>query len=567
MADYSGAVVGGFSAQTVNRGTVQNAQTINNADPATSYDGLLVPRFTVGAGSFESVASTPLGTAVNDYAGATDPALQQFWFEHVHAFPGVLTMGNIVAISLRDMEIYNAYRDAERSLTIFANNADAGVSLVGFPLLPAAIGAGAGLLFQVRVDSNGPPSLNGTLVFTLDSGDVTVPITGVRVVMFPFAPEAPLQERLEFKTDILTTTTGGEQRISIRKHPRQLFNMVFKTEDDYERRRLDTLFGMWQFRPVGLPIWAEARTLDTAAAGATTIQVDTTYGDFRVGSLAIVWQDSATFDALEIDSLTDTSLTFSSPLLNSYDNAQVMPLRIAVTQSRVQRMKAPVNFSEMTAQFTVLDNEADLADTTPFGTHNSKVMLDDPNMMFGDRLNDHLVRQISRVDNETASLIQFSDWPDSLPLTTKGFVANTSQRVWEIRQLMHALRGSQVSFYMPTFYHDVVPNGDLTLSSFLLNIENIGYATYLQGREPNKSLWIELTDGTILTRQVVDSVEIDADTERLTVDVAWPATILASEVSRISFLRLCRIADDNVSFEHEYVGSARIGINVRGVVQ
>ncbi len=194
-------------------------------------------------------------------------------------------------------------------------------------------------------------------------------------------------------------------------------------------------------------------------------------------------------------------------------------------------------------------------------------MLDEFNKVGGATLVDSFNRNLQRIDNETAPIIQFTDWLSSHTASVKGFFGEGNQRIWEVRQLVHALRGSQLSFYLPTFYFDLIVVDDLASGSALMDIEHIDYTSYINGTEPNKSIWIELTDGTILTRQVESSIELDADTERLTVDVVWATTITPVEISRVSLLRLVRIANDQVRFEHQYVGDADISMNVMGVQQ
>jgi hypothetical protein len=168
------------------------------------------------------------------------------------------------------------------------------------------------------------------------------------------------------------------------------------------------------------------------------------------------------------------------------------------------------------------------------------------------------------IDNQTAPRSQFSTWDSSVPVTEKAFLGNSLQSIGEVRQLVHALRGSQVSFYLPTFYYDMIVTQDLATDSFLMDIENIGYSDYVNGVEPFKSIYIEMNDGTVLTRQVESATVIDADTERLTVDVSWDQLYDKDDIARVSFLRKVRITDDRVTFVHSRPGTAKIKMNVIG---
>lgn len=501
----------------------------------------------------------------DDWVGARTEGPSQFWFEHFMITPSIVELGNIVTTIMVDLEIYNSARDAAVSLTAAANNAGVGVSFHDFPGLPWAIEPQVGLIVQVQVLTDGPPNINGTLDFTLNVGSLQATITGTRVVIFAFEPEAPITETLDFLTNVIQARDGSEQRISPRKCPRQAFNFTLKL-DGAQRRYFHSLLFGFQSGTFGVPVWFESKQLAVAATtGMFTIQVDTRWADFRVDGLAMVWTDDDTFDAQEIESMTDSSITFSSALLNNHAvGAMVMPLRLAVTQSTVGVNRHPMNLDEVVIKFQITDNDVDLADASAFDVHNGLVMLDGPNAMEG-TIGDNLEHRLSRMDNLTGSVRQSSDWAGSHYNSTKQFECRTAAEVWAVRRLAHALRGSHVSFYLPTFYPDMVVTQSLTIGSLEMDIENIGYTSLVRNLEPNTSIWILLTNGSVLTRQVVSSVVIDTATERLTVDAEWAATITAASIQCISFLRLCRIADDRVTFLHSRPGDASVQMVVTAV--
>lgn len=505
---------------------------------------------------------------VHDFVGLSAPGPGQFWFERIWYVPSLIELGNLLTTVTETIEIYNSHRTTPQTLDVADNNAGTGVTFEDLPTLPAEMAPQSGLLITLRISAEGQPIIDGTLDFETSLGDFSIPITGSRVVMFPYEPEVPIRELLEFKTDVLRAANGTEQRINVRKCPRQLIELDLRVPDGASARRLLSLLRGWHERVFGVPIWWESRPLDASvSAGATTITVDTRYGDFRVGSLAILWQDEDTYDALEIESKTDSSITFTSALTQNFSSVStlVMPLRVAhLMQDQLNRSLHAVNLQEYRLQFRVIDNDVDLASTAAFGTANSKVLLDEPNLMISDTTPADLTRVIDHLDNEIGVPQQSSQWAVSHSLRQKGFLGDSLQRIWEVRQLLHALRGAQTSFYLPTHTPDVVVVNTLASGSFLMDIEHQGYTKYVKAQEPYKSLWIELTNGTVLTRQVTAYEELDADTERLTVDVSWPSTITVAEISRVCFLELTRVADDRALFVHTQPGQARILLNVKG---
>lgn len=503
----------------------------------------------------------------HDYLAEQTAGVGGLWFERLWYLPVMLELGNILTTITSDIEIYNSDRELAQSLDTAVNNAGTGVSFLSLPTLPFDLGAQSGMTITVQISTEGQPVINGTLDFTTSLGDFSIPITGSRVVMFPYEPEQPIREILEFKTDVLRAVDGSEQRINVRKNPRQKMELYLRMEDGASLRRLVSLLKGWHERVFGVPVWWEARALGAdAATSDLTITVDTSYGDFRVDGLAILWTDEDTYDALEIDSFDANSITFTSALTQDFvaNETLVMPLRVANTESTIDRDIYPVNLQDFRLVFHVIDNDVDLADTAAFDTHNGKVMVDEPNLMTSSTTPAGFERQIEIIDNGIGVPQQFSTWLASASQRQKGFLGYSRQRIWEVRQLMHALRGSQTSFYLPTHTPDMVVVQNLASGSFLMDIEHQGYTKYVNGQEPYASLWIELVDGTVLTRQVTTAEELSSTTERLTVDVAWPSTITVAEINRVCFLELVRISDDRVLFRHQYPGQADIVVSVRG---
>lgn len=507
-------------------------------------------------------------TPVVTYDGAFKDGEGQYWFEKMIAYPSILELGNLLTIITRDIEIYNSHRDAEQTLDSATNNAGTGITFQGLPTLPWIIFPNNGGIFQVEISTHGQPDIDGTLDFATSWYPLQIIVTGTRVVMMSWKPSGPVQETLEFLTDILRSANGNEQRIRIRHYPRQKISYHFLIDEGEELRRLESFLYKWHPQVFGIPVWFELKELTSAiSSGDSTLPLDTSYSDFREGGLLIVWTDYQTFDALEIDTVSANSITTTSPVTRSYPaGTYVMPLRTALTKQEISGDKYPVNLYELSIEAEINDNEIDIASTAAFSSHNGKVMFDDFNWIARDTNTDTLTNRIHRVDNNVGDPIQFSDWENSHFISSKGFFCKNAKEIWEMRQVLHALAGRQKSFYLPTFYHDMVVANTLTKDTFVMDIDHISYTKFINANEPNKSLYMVLTDGTIITREVQSSAEVDYYTERLTVDIAWPYDILPSEISLISYLRLGRFKDDSFNINHNS-GKATLKAPVQGVIR
>jgi hypothetical protein len=531
---------------------------------AAPWNGL-VPFSILGAGDLVGDAAA---TIFNDWvsAKAADPGT--YWFDHVHYDPKLLELGNIVSTVVYDVTIYNAYKEEERELSLAEANAGGGINFDDLPSLPFILGTQTGLTLSLTVEIEGPPTIDGTLDFETDVLEFSIPITGSRVTMFLYLPEAPIEELLQWKTDIIKNRYGEEQRISIRKNPRQILKYDLRMEIDEDRRKMMSLLFGWHARVFGVPVWHEARRLSQAAtAGELSVIANTRWADFRVGSLAIVWESPSSFDALQIDSITESELTFVSALSNNYSRrAYLIPLRTAYADPTIQLNRWPNNLEDFSILFTVLDNDANLGSTDGWSTHNSKVMVDDANLARG-TVPDNLVIEVSRLDNEVAPILQYTDWLTSRTSSLKTWYCPNAESTWKVRQLLHALRGSHTTFYLPTFFEDLVMVSPASSASQLLDIANVNYTDYIAARDPNASIRIEFEDGSVITRSITSSEVISNEVERLTVDEPWDSSFAVEDVRRISFLRRCRLANDQVKLSHQVAGKTTIETEVIGVQQ
>ena len=574
MADFDSFSVQCISDQSGSGDRYQGERSVNVSGgvalPSTEWGGIIVADVDFDYGYWFEVAGFGAFSPTS-YSSHLPANPGEYWFENVWSLPTAIELGNVLTTITREIEIYNAYRNASRSFTAATNNAGDGVSFLGLPSFPTSISPQhSASIFSVQITTSGPPEIDGTLDFAIDTGDVIITITGTRVVMFAYQPEEPIRERLVWATNIIKSISGKEQRISLRKNPRQELQYSYRVQDPDIKRNMQVLLIGFQAGVFGIPIWFEAKRLTAdISATDTTIYFDTSYADFREGSLLILWKDEFTYEAIEIDTVNPSNVVLSSgtSLDYSIEDTLVMPLRVAYADPRVRGNRAPVNSEDVSIRFTVIDNDNDLADASAFPTHNSKVLFSEPNFMISGSLRNDIFKDIQRIDNVSAPLYQYSDWASSELLTVKGFLGYGLQRIWEVRQLAHALRGSHVTFYLPTFSADLVVVNNLTASSDILDIENIGYSSLINGQEPFKSVMILLNDGTVITRQVVAAEEVDSTTERLTVDVVWADTITTAEISKISFLVLSRMADDVLTIDHQYGGLAFISMGAVGVQQ
>lgn len=473
----------------------------------------------------------------------------QEWFELVHVKPSFIALGNVVSTVQVSIAIFNADRYLGHFLNDFTNNAGDGISITDLPSLPYTIPLLSGLDLTLEVTLDGPPTIDGDLVFDFDLYNVSIPITGTRVIVFPFQPQAPMREFLRFNTQVIDKVNGSEQRIKMRKNPRQEFIFNLRA-DGPERAAIQNFLFDRQAGSFGIPIWTEPSYLTASVAmGATSLAVDSTrYADFRVGGLLLIFRDRFTYDALPIASTSQTVINLDSPTNIAFPvGTLVMPMRLALTVNTLGASRRIMRLADTEIRFRVVDNDVNLASAAAFNTFKGKVLFDDFNVVRG-ALPEQFERRLYTQDPGTGLFSQQSLWDRNKRSHTKGFRTRSRKELWELRQLLHHIAGRVESFYIPTFYDDLLPTATLSSGSPSLTIENVGYTKFVQDRKV--SIRIHLTDGTFLDRDIGSSSEIDAETEQLTLDDVWPANIPVANVARIEFIELVRFTDDDFEITH-----------------
>jgi hypothetical protein len=487
-----------------------------------------------------------------------------YWFEYLHIFPATAQeLGNVVSDQQIDIDLYNAYRETPQSLTDITNGLSAqGVTVGGAPSLPATHVQQTSIALTLDIDDIGPPAIDGTVTFTYGVQTLELDVTGTRIILFEFVPEAGVRERLRWKTDILTASDGTERRTQLRAYPRQGIEYEVIPARQRDVTRLQHLVSEWAPRIFGVPMWWWLRDLTTGvSAGADNVTiVSADDADFRVGNLVLIAQDDGdgglVTDVVEIASisspLTPATLTFSSNLLNSYTlGAFAVPMVACTLDVPVQISRARRNFTRASLRFTSTENVLDIADTAGFTTHRGKIVLDGPNYIDGD-YTQQIEHTPIRVDFDIGPVQAFGRRTIGAETLPKRFRAETAAEEWTIRKLLYALRGRQVSFYLPSGQPDLELVANALSGSSTIDVADTGYGQNQQNRFPKQDIRILRNNGTQTLHQIVGSTVV-GNAERLTIDPALAADLNTTDVDRIDFLVLSRLATDDAEIVHNYI--------------
>ncbi len=527
-----------------------------------------------GGASFARVFPPSRGVAAS--GSICDTYAGDLYFR-IHVIPAVLNLGNVLTNENQDVEVWNAHF-VPKTLAAINETDTLGITLLSPAAPPLVFNPGASFKspYSVLITTDGPATIAAEYEFDFTSEAPTLTITGNRVISFPLDFERPFQERLDFFTDILTSDSGGEQRIRARKLARNVLKVNYVIPDDTQLRSqiLNKMYGSaGQFFAVPLFHWS--RDLDTdLSIGATVIPVDTTEADFRDSTATethaiMLWRSPTDFEILQISisGITPTQITVDLPttVVHTAGDTLVVPLEVALARDPIEIIETRNNRMTLKIQW-LLEDQAELADLTSLPTMpaDGLPILDDPNFM--DRvLEQGLKKDYFLMDTDTGifSVLGGRDAPQYTAV--KGFETRTKAAAWALRQVLYGLRGRQKSFWLSTHRKDFIITTGVGSADLNLAVENVDYNLFVDSIGSWRGVRIELNDGTVFYRQIVSSDPgVIPGEEQITMDSSLGTAFAAADVKIVSLLMLVRGGSDKIDIVWSSINNIQVRLPVVG---
>lgn len=538
-----------------------------------AFDNALLQSATIGRNLAAEITEGTQGLEAA-IGGYSNWFVDQIWIE-----PNPLSFGAIISDTQATLSILSTYRYEERTLQSPDLSAIGGGVTIPSNPLPATFAPFNQIDVTFEAARDGPPDFDTDIDFVFDNQTIAVRFDGRRLVLFWFPPESGVTEQLRFKTDILKARNGKEQRRSLRVTPRQQITYRIRSREISEATAMRTLLLTFRSFTFGFPVWWEQRQVTSAqSSGATTIAVDTSDVDHRVGGSIMVFEPGtrAFFDA-QIDSFTASEITLTAALsVGVSADAIVLPVRFAHLIREPEWQDAPGDLLETIIQLETLDNvDLAFADQTEleaqFTTHpeDDYPIVTDLILLGGSRQTRRSRTRFLRIDNLIGVPEQFAEDPFSeLSAPFEQDLESLADiRKW--RAFAHWLSGSWRPFYMPTYRQDLIVTVDFPLNAASITVENTDLERFFGVNQPRRSLMLELSDGSQYFAQISAIAAGAGNTEVLTLVNPFDAatTLITAADARISWLELVRIDGDVVTFDHRWAGNATVKFGTRTIQQ
>lgn len=374
---------------------------------------------------------------------------------------------------------------------------------------------------------------------------------------FPFSPDwsSLVIERLEWLTDVLTSSDGHEQRVRLRTGARRSIEYSTLLGTDLERALAENLLHASQAASIDLPMWLDTAWLTAPVSVAgTSIAVDATADHgFEVGG-AVALVSGARSEAAEVASVASNSVGLAAGVDAAWPaGAKLVPVVSARLQPTVSLSYLSDAVGRATLQFALADEwtvepAAETADYLGY-----------PVLTPQTNWTENPVAEYSRRVDEFDSVVGLRAFEDLSGVTSaqrahrwliEGRSAIASFRAW-----LSARAGRLVPFWIPSNQADLRVVSNVSSGATTLVVENRGYAQLFDSPGDlatigRRDIMVLSTTGTRYYRRITAAVELGADTEQITINSALGVALTTAQISIVSFMHLVRFASDAVELAH-----------------
>lgn len=489
------------------------------------------------------------------------------YYNRIHIAPSTLELGNVASEQVSTVNLWNAYLVPKVLQSI--DGLQEGIAVSGQDKPPVGFTALQERSWNVNILPDGPSTIDANVVWQFGTDEAVLHITGTRIVAFGWLVDwsKPVTESLQWLTDILQSQTGYEQRRSLRLTPRINYDAEFLIYDT-ERQYFDLAMIGWGAKTFALPVWNQQQWLKVAhAVGGLIIYCDTTNRNFRANRLAILRGQTA-FDneTVEIESVLADRLILKRPLQKNWPKGTCLSPAVTVQMtSQPNLIKRTDRMMRTSVAFTVTEavDHSKALPTTIY--RNYPVLEEKPNEQ--NDLTHSYERLLAQLDNKTGFSLQKDLAQAAFSLYQYDWMTYGRVQQANLRALFYALQGSQKAIWLPTFSNDLTLKAVITANSQTLDTQWCGYTRFAQKQLGRQDIQITLKNKTVLYRRITSATELNSTTERLGVDQPFLNQINVNDILNISFISLCRLSNDTLTFEHinDSDGIAKASVTWRGV--
>lgn len=364
-------------------------------------------------------------------------------------------------------------------------------------------------------------------------------------------PMLPVTEWLEWKTSVVQTHEGGEERAAVRMEPRQTLSFSFLADDT---SRFNQAYRSVQSLLWAVPVWVEAQEFSAELGDRYFSLPGWEASDFRSNSLALL----VSGDEVELVDLSaagdgfgwglewglgwDSSpnrLVLSEPLSSPWVGAQVVPVRVGrVTLER--RTHGPYDSFSCTFR----SNEPGARPGTATDQFEGADIYLDPLLLDGEWLTDEFQSRVDVFDNGTGIVSVYTPWKNNRVTRRLRTVLTGLTEIWSYKSWLHRRQGKFRGFWLSYQTNDLIP---VAVAGSSLDVKGEDYDT------KRKHIAIAHTGGVLFAR-INSATDQGGGITRLVLNVTPDFSV--AQIQQVSYLGLWRLDADRIEISYSGAGLA-----------
>lgn len=367
------------------------------------------------------------------------------------------------------------------------------------------------------------------------------------MTVWPLRPNwrDPYRLTYEFKTEILTSRSGKEQRRAQRTTPRK--TVEFLVSAARERRiALRGLLNANQGPYVTLPeVTAGVRSTSAMGVSGNNFAVATIPYWAAAGATAVLI-DGDRAELRTVSGAASGVITFAEPAVTPWPvHTRICPALSATLADSLNGSQLATNLEEITLTF-----EVDPGSERPRDPAEPEVMWNGREVFlaranWGDARDVSFTRDMRRVDFGKRVKIVL---PTSFPVTTRtaDYIGHTPEEAQRYLDFFLRHKGRRGEFYCPSDSDDVrlaAPTGN----AFMF-VDGVTFAAQYANDSVNRALSFRMKSGARFYRTVT-AITVQGAQSRIQLGQALPSFTHPEDVEVISWLPVLRHASDNLTIE------------------
>lgn len=520
-------------------------------------------------GSFDAELPLPLLPYAPAGAGLVSTFFDDY-YNRIHIIPLEIDFGTLVIETQRQVSVWNAYLSGVTTLESVSFSAPAGITVLGFDapvdFQPLELKSGV-----VNASMSGPASIDMTVFWTFNTGDVEkLGVFGSRAKFLPLKPNWSSSQgyrvQYEFKTEIIESRSGREQRIALRSQPRQSLNYQSMVRADQFRAIKGLL---WQWHPYAFvqPDFAAYIDLDVPMEAGDTAFVPAVAVSWMVAGQSLLFVNGTDQEIRRIGSVDVDGVNLRPDSNRAWPADTRVYLALAGNLPNEVTLNHPTNdIAELGVSFEVTPGSLQRLPppAAPLTFNGRELFLLKPN--WGRPVSRPRIHPVEIIDFDRGLTSRFVPIKFGTMAHRANYLGRNQAGATQLIDFFRRMRGRQGEFYMPTWEKDFVLKEPSSSGSQTLMVEGFDFYSQYVGSTVMKVVYVMLLDGTVLTRVVsgMTLVNDGADT-LISVTGAWGTTISEATTVLTGWLPVWRLSSDNLTVDWRTDSVAEIQLTMETI--